>query len=80
MGFEYPDKDFDGLVSNISFVSEPDRNRQAAYRVELTIESAEGLLRPGMTGFSRIYFDRWMIGRIILHKIRQALRPEIWML
>jgi len=46
----------------------------------LTISNEDGQLRPGMTGFARIYFDRQMIGRIILHKIKQALRPELWML
>ena len=34
----------------------------------------------GMTAFARIDFGRQMIGRILLHKIKQALRPELWML
>ena len=49
-------------------------------RVELTIDNGEGLLRPGMTAFARIDFDRRMLARVLLHKIKQALRPELWIL
>jgi hypothetical protein len=37
-------------------------------------------LRPGMTAFARIGFGRRMIVGILLHKLRQALRPELWMI
>lgn len=76
----FPARLFSGVVSKISGESELDENRQATYRVELTIENNEGSLRPGMTAFARIEFGQAMIGRILLHKIRQALRPELWML
>jgi hypothetical protein len=33
-----------------------------------------------MTAYARIDFDRRMVGRILLHKIKQTLRPELWML
>jgi hypothetical protein len=33
-----------------------------------------------MTAFARIDFGRQMIGQILLHKTKQALRPELWML
>jgi hypothetical protein len=76
----YPDQVFHGIVSKIGGESEPDQYGQATYRVELTIENGEGLLRPGMTAFARIDFGRQAIGRILIHKIKQALRPEMWML
>jgi multidrug resistance efflux pump len=76
----FPDKVFRGVVSKIGGESEMDQNGQVTYRVELTIENGEGLLRPGMTAFARIDFDRRMVGLILLHKIKQALRPELWML
>jgi putative transposase len=41
---------------------------------------AEGLLRPGMTAFARIDFGRRMVGEILIHKLKQLLRPEVWML
>jgi putative peptide zinc metalloprotease protein len=75
----FPDRTFYGVVSKTGAESEPDRQGEAAYRVELTIDNADGLLRPGMTAFARIDFGRQMIGRILLHKIKQALRPELWM-
>jgi multidrug resistance efflux pump len=76
----FPDRVFLGVVTKIGGESEQDQNNQATYRVELTIENVDGLLRPGMTAFARIDFDRQMIGRILLHKIKQSLRPEMWML
>ena len=69
-----------GEDSKIGGESERDQNQQATYRVELMIENADGLLRPGMTAYARIEFGRQMVGRILLHKIKQALRPELWML
>jgi hypothetical protein len=76
----FPDQLFRGVVSKIGGESEPDAHARKTYRVELTIENRAGLLRPGMTAFARIDFDRQMIGRILLHKLKQALRPELWML
>ena len=76
----FPDQLFRGVVSKIGGESEPDEHRRMTYRVELTVENRAGLLRPGMTAFARIDFDRQVIGRILLHKLKQALRPELWML
>lgn len=76
----YPDRTFRGTVSRIGGESEQGQDGQVTYRVELTIENPEGLLRPGMTAFARIDFDRRVIVGIILHKIKQTLRPELWML
>jgi multidrug resistance efflux pump len=76
----FPDHIFHGVVSKIGGEGERDQYSQATYRVELTIDNNDGLLKPGMTAFARIDFDRQMIGRILLHKIKQALRPELWML
>ncbi len=76
----FPDQTFRGTVTKIGGESETDASGQTVYRVELTIENNEALLRPGMTAFARIDFDRQMIGRILLHKIKQTLRPELWML
>ena len=76
----FPDRVFRGAVSKIGGESERDEHAQVTYRVELTIENSEGILRPGMTVYARIDFDRRMVGRILLHKIKQTLRPELWML
>ncbi|MGH9766787.1 MAG: HlyD family secretion protein [Blastocatellia bacterium] len=76
----YPDHVFRGRVAKIGGESETDQNNQVIYRVELEIENTDDLLRPGMTAFARIDFGRRMIGAILLHKLRQALRPELWMI
>src|SRR5262249_545860 len=76
----FSERAFRGVVSKIAGESEPDQYQQASYRVELTIQNTAGLRRPGMTAFARIDFDRQMIGHILLHKIKQSLRPELWML
>jgi putative peptide zinc metalloprotease protein len=76
----YPDNVFSGRVAKIGGESETDQNNQPIYRVELVIENTENLLRPGMTAFARIDFGRRMIGAILLHKLKQALRPELWMI
>jgi putative peptide zinc metalloprotease protein len=76
----YPDQVFRGRVAKIGGESETDQNNQPVYRVELVIENTDNLLRPGMTAFARIDFGRRMIGAILLHKLKQALRPELWMI
>jgi hypothetical protein len=76
----HPDYVFRGRVAKIGSESETDQNNQVVYRVEMVIENTDDLLRPGMTAFARIAFGRRMIGGILLHKLRQALRPEMWMI
>lgn len=76
----YSDRVFRGAVSRLGGEGERDEHGRTTYRVELAIDNEEGLLRPGMTAFARIDFGRMMIGRIVAHKVRQLLRPELWML
>ncbi len=74
-----PDKTFTGRVAKIN--AEPTTNQvgQQFYPVEVEVDNADGLLRPGMTGFARISFGRQKIGAIIADKVWQALRPELWL-
>jgi putative peptide zinc metalloprotease protein len=76
----FPDRVFHGTVSKIGGESELDANGQRTYRVELTIQNQQALLRPGMTVFARVDFGRRMVGWLLTHKLKQALRPEMWML
>ena len=76
----FPDRIFQGAVSKIGGESELDPDGQRSYRVELTIRNEDGLLRPGMTVFARVDFGRHMVGWLLGHKLKQALRPEMWML
>ncbi len=74
-----PDQTFEGKVEKIGVEAEPDINKQLTYRVEMLISNTDGVLKPGMTAFARIGFGRHSGGWIILHKIKQALRPELWL-
>jgi hypothetical protein len=65
---------FAGWPPGSGVLSEPDDHHQVTYRVEKTIENADGLLRPGMTAFARIDFSHQSVGQGPLH------RPELWML
>jgi len=76
----FPDRIFHGAVSRIGGDSELDSNGQRSFRVELTIQNENGLLRPGMTVFARIDFGRHTVAWLAVHKLKQALRPELWML
>jgi multidrug efflux pump subunit AcrA (membrane-fusion protein) len=75
-----PEHVFHGRVSKIGGEGELDANGVRSYRVELTIQNPDGLLRPGMTVFARVDFGRHAIGWLAAHKLKQALRPEMWML
>jgi multidrug efflux pump subunit AcrA (membrane-fusion protein) len=52
----------------------------SVFTVELTTDNAAGQLTPGMTAFTRIDIARRMLGLTLLHKTRQLLRPELWLL
>jgi putative peptide zinc metalloprotease protein len=75
----FSDRIFYGIVSKIGSESERDEFNQTTYRVEIAIENSEGLLRPGMTAFARVDFGRQMLGQIVVRKVKQMLRPEMWM-
>ena len=74
-----PDRTFEGKVEKIGTEAESDANNQLTYRVEMLISNTDGALKPGMTAFARIGFGRHSGGWIILHKVKQALRPELWL-
>jgi len=76
----FPDRTFQGRVSRIGGESETSDDGQLFYRVEFTIRNEDNLLRPGMTVFTRADFGRRSVAWLLAHKLRQALRPELWML
>lgn len=76
----FPDRVFRGTVSKIGGEGEIGENGQRTYRLEFTIQNEEGLLKPGMTVFARADFGRRPVIWLLAHKLKQALRPEMWML
>ena len=74
-----PGRTFTGVVSKINAEASPNQYGQRFYAVEVSVDNAEGILRPGMTGFARISFGRQSIGLIVADKLWQSLRPELWL-
>jgi len=74
-----PDRTFTGRVSKINAEATPNELGQRFYMVEVVVDNADGLLRPGMTGFARISFGRQSIGLILADKVWHSLRPELWL-
>lgn len=74
-----PGRTFTGQVSKINAEPIPNQYGQLFYPVEVLVDNADGMLRPGMTGFARISFGRQSIGLIISEKVWQSLRPELWL-
>jgi multidrug efflux pump subunit AcrA (membrane-fusion protein) len=74
-----PGRTFTGRVSKIRAESTPNQYGQGVYPVEVLVENPDGMLRPGMTGFARVSFGRQSIGLILVQKVWQALRPEMWL-
>jgi hypothetical protein len=68
----FPDRLFYGVVSKIGGEAELDSNQQRSYRVELTIQNKDGLLRPEMTVFAHIDLGRHMIAWLATRKLRQV--------
>jgi putative peptide zinc metalloprotease protein len=74
-----PGRVFTGRVSKINAEPIPNQYAQRFFPVEVLIENADGMLRPGMTGYARISFGRQSIGLILAQRVWQALRPELWL-
>ncbi|HXG68200.1 MAG TPA: efflux RND transporter periplasmic adaptor subunit, partial [Blastocatellia bacterium] len=74
-----PGRTFTGQVAKINAEPILNPNGQRFYPVEVQVENADGLLRPGMTGFARIDFGRQSVGLILAEKVWHALRPELWL-
>ena len=75
----FPDTVFRGVVARIGAEVEQAGESQQTFRAELIIRNPEGMLRPGMAVFARIESGWRALGWIIAHKLKQHLRPEIWM-
>jgi multidrug efflux pump subunit AcrA (membrane-fusion protein) len=51
---------------------------QNTLSVYCRIEFPPGLLRPGMSGYARIYGERRPIGEILFERLAQLVRTEFW--
>jgi multidrug resistance efflux pump len=73
----YPFLSFWGRVFKISQKGEEDQTKRVFY-VTCKIENRNRLLKPGMSGYAKIYCGKKTIFNLLTRKIVRYLRVEIW--
>lgn len=74
----YPTKEFDGRVTQISNVADPQNNNIRAVMVRSEIDNPEFLLKPDMTGYAKIYCGQRTIGELVTRRMVRFIRTEFW--
>jgi putative peptide zinc metalloprotease protein len=73
----YPFSPFWGKVFKISQKGEEDQAKNV-FRVTCKIENQNHLLKPGMSGYAKIYCGKRSIFNLLTRKIVSYLRVEVW--
>jgi putative peptide zinc metalloprotease protein len=73
----YPFSSFWGRVFNISQKAEKDRAKNV-FRVTCKIKNEDHLLKPGMSGYAKIYCGKRSIFNLLTRRIVSYLRVEVW--
>ena len=73
----YPFSSFWGEVSKISQEAEEDQAK-IIFRVTCKIENQNHSLKPGMSGYAKIYCGKKSIFNILTRRIVSYLRVEVW--
>ncbi|MFQ6031366.1 MAG: HlyD family secretion protein, partial [Candidatus Zixiibacteriota bacterium] len=73
----YPFFSFWGRVSKISQKAEEDQAKNV-FRVTCKIENENHLLKPGMSGYAKIYCGKRSILDLLTRRIVSYLRVEVW--
>ena len=47
------------------------------FQVTMRIDNSDGLLKPGMTGVSKIWAEKKSLAAILWHKILRSTKPEL---
>jgi multidrug resistance efflux pump len=76
----YPDRSFEGSVSAIAPAAEVDPSGRGGriVKVKIELENLEGLLKPEMTGYARIYCGERRAVDLLTRRFRRFLRVEFW--
>jgi len=71
---------FEGKVDRIApaAVKNEKNENQATLTIGCRIENATAEVRPGMTGYARIYTTPRSIGAVVIHRVLRYLRTEFW--
>jgi hypothetical protein len=73
----YPFSSFLGKVFKISQNAEKDQAKNV-FRVTCKIENGNHLLKPGMSGYAKIYCGKKCVFNLLTRKIVSYLRVEVW--
>ena len=76
----FPDRTFEGRVAAISSSAIDDTSglERRMFRVTTEIDNSDMLLRPGMTGFGKIYAGERPIWRIVTRRLVRFVKVEFW--
>lgn len=73
----FPFETFSAKVKHISpSIREEDDKKTVL--VECLLKNGDGKLRPGMTGYGRVYTGSRVIGEILLYRVLRYVRTEFW--
>jgi multidrug resistance efflux pump len=75
----YPEQSFEGRVTSVAPAA--DSGEVAAgrvVRVRVDIPNAAGVLKPGLTGYARIYAGSRPAADVLTRRFRRFLRVEFW--
>ncbi len=73
----YPTRSFEGVVVNIPETAVDDGS-QNVFAVKTVVPNAGGILRPGMSGYAKIYCGKMSLGGKILRRLVRFFRVEFW--
>jgi multidrug resistance efflux pump len=77
----YPDRSFEGTVTRVAPAADSgDVAAGRVVRVRVDIPNAGGTLKPGLTGYARIYAGRRPALDVLTRRFRHFLRVEFWSL
>lgn len=73
----YPAREFDGTVVHIRQSASPGENENT-FDATCLISNPERILKPGMTGYAKIYCGKMSLGGKLVRKILRFFRIEFW--
>ncbi len=73
----YPFRSFWGRVTRISQMAE-EQTPGSIFPVWCKIQNGDGLLKPGMTGYAKVYCGKLSLASLLTRRIVRYLRVEIW--
>jgi putative peptide zinc metalloprotease protein len=74
----YPSKEFDGRVSQISDIADPQDKNVRVLMVRSEINNPDLLLKPEMTGYAKIYCGKRTLGELVTRRMVRFIRTEFW--